>query len=177
MQTIPRLETERLVLRGFSEADLEPLVAFYSDEETARFVGGVCEPWEVWRRLASYIGHWDLRGYGMFALEDKATGRFAGCCGPWYPGGWPEPEIGWSLMAEFQGKGLVTEAANRCLSYAYDELGWTTAMSAIDPENEASKRVAERLGAQFEAHKPVCFFTADIYRHCSPQEFRRNLYS
>lgn len=177
MQMIPRLETERLVLRGFSEADFAPLAAFYSSEETAQFVGGVCEPWETWRRLASYIGHWELRGYGMFALEDKTTEQFAGCCGPWCPDGWPEPEIGWALMPGFQGKGLVTEAANRCLSYAYDELGWTTAISVIDPENAASRRVAERLGAQFEAHKPVSHFTADIYRHRSPQEFRRTLNS
>ena len=172
MQAIPRLETDRLVLRGWTEADFAPLSEFYSDEECARFVGGVSQPWEVWRRMASFIGHWHLRGFGKFALEDKASGHFAGYCGPWFPEGWPEPEIGWALMPEFQGKGLMIEAANRCLSYVYDELGWSTAISLIDPDNAASRRVAERLGAQFEARQPVCFFTADIYRHRSPQEFR-----
>lgn len=177
MVSPPRLETERLVLRGFSEADLQPLVSFYSNETTSKFVGGVSEPWEVWRRMASYIGHWQLRGYGPFALEDKSSGNFAGYCGPWYPHGWPEPELGWGLMPEFQGRGLVVEAAKRCLSYVYDDLGWNTAISAIDPDNAASRRVAERLGATYESHKPVSFFTADIYRHQSPQDFRNSLNS
>lgn len=177
MQAIPRLETDRLVLRGWTEADFAPLAAYYSDEDSVRFVGGVSEPWAVWRRMASFIGHWQLRGFGKFALEDKASGKFAGWCGPWYPEGWPEPEIGWALVPEFQGKGLITEAAKCCLSYAYDELGWRTAISAIDPANTASRRVAERLGAKFESHQTVCFFTADIYRHRSPQEFRKALTS
>ncbi|MFK8033675.1 MAG: GNAT family N-acetyltransferase, partial [Hyphomicrobiales bacterium] len=64
-----------------------------------------------------------------------------------------------------------------CLSYVYDDLGWTTAISAIDPDNAASRRVAERLGATYESHRPVSFFTADIYRHQSPQEFRKSLNS
>ncbi|PCJ95934.1 MAG: GNAT family N-acetyltransferase [Hyphomicrobiales bacterium] len=177
MTTIPTLETQRLILRGFTQADFEPLAAFFADEASARFVGGVETYAGVWRRMAFYIGHWDLRGYGMFALEDKSSGQFAGYCGPYNPIDWPEPEIGYGLLPAFQGKGLMTEAARRCISFAYDELGWTTAMSSIDPNNAPSRAVVERLGARFEKHAQVSDFTADIYRHLDPTEFRKTLNS
>ncbi len=113
----------------------------------------------------------------MFALEEKASGKFAGYCGPHYPVGWPEPEIGYSLLPAFQGKGLITEAAQCCLSFAYNELGWKTAMSLIDPDNAPSRAVVKRLGARFEKHTQVSDFTADIYRHLEPVEFRKILNS
>ena len=67
--------------------------------------------------------HWVLRGYGPFALEDKATGAFIGVAGPWFPEGWPEPEITWALMLGQTGKGYATEAARRALAFARDTLG------------------------------------------------------
>lgn len=169
--SIPVLETERLRLRAFTEADFDPFCAFYSDEETSRFVGGPEDSQKVWRRIASYIGHWALRGYGMWALEAKADGAFVGYVGNWFPEGWPEPEIAYGLLRAGQGKGYATEAATAALSHAYTNLGWETAISAIDPRNEGSVAVAKRMGAEFETHRPVAFFSADIYRHQSPQAF------
>ena len=168
--SIPTLETPRLKLRGFSNSDFEPLCEFYKNEETARFVGGIETPQQVWRRMASYIGHWALRGYGIWALESKETGAFVGYVGNWFPEGWPEPEIAYGLIRAGQGQGLATEAATAALRHAYIKLGWSTAISAIDAANAASAAVVKRMGAEFEAHKRVAFFSADIYRHVSPNK-------
>ena len=167
---ITKLETERLIMRGWRESDLEPLSAFYADEESSRFVGGVSARDMVWRAIATYIGHWVLRGYGFWVLEEKATGEFAGWCGPWFPEGWPEPEIGWGLMPPARGKGYATEAAKRAREHAYGELGWTTVVSNIAPEIFASQAVATRLGAKPDYQMELRGAPVILYRHPSPNE-------
>src|SRR5262245_13136584 len=166
--TVPMLETERLRLRGWREEDLPAFAAFWADEETARFVGGHCTREEAWRRMAMYVGHWALRGYGLWALEDKTSRRWAGWCGPWNPEGWPEKEIGWALAKAFHGRGYATEAALRARDFAYRELGWPTAVSYIAAENVASQRVAGRLGAGFERTADLRGKPVGVYRHPAP---------
>ena len=170
MTSIPTLTTERLTLRPFHEEDVTPMAAFYADEATSRFVGGVEPPDQVWRRVAFYVGHWHFRGYGIWALEERETGRFVGYCGPYFPNGWPEREIAYGLMGYAQGHGYATEAARAALRHAYERLGWTTAISAIDVNNIPSQRVAERLGARREDERHVAGFDAVIYRHRPPSE-------
>ena len=173
MISIPTLETERLRFRAFREEDVAHMAAFYADEANARFVGGVEPPDTVWRRVAFYVGHWHFRGYGIWALEEKATGRFVGYCGNYFPGGWPEPEIAYGLMGHAQGRGLATEAAAAALRHAYGPLGWTTAISAIDIDNIPSQRVAERIGATREDERDLGTFHAAIFRHLPPGEVPR----
>lgn len=167
---IPTIETERLVLRAPAERDYADWVAFNQTERT-RFVGGQHAPNAVWRGLASYLGHWALRGYGMWSVDEKATGAFCGAVGCWYPGGWPEPEIGWTLLGHAEGRGIAREAALASRRFAYETLGWTTAISLIDPENLRSIRLAERLGAKpdgtFEHDE---YGTMRIFRHPGPAE-------
>ena len=88
---IPTLETERLILREGRESDFETLVAFYADEEASKPVGGPLNRAQAWGRTAFNRGHWALRGYGNWALEEKATGDYAGWAGLWFPEGFPEP--------------------------------------------------------------------------------------
>ena len=167
---IPRLESERLILRGFRQEDLEPFAAFYATEES-RFVGGPMDDALAWRKLAGYAGGWILRGYGKFALEDKQSGRFVGLVGPWFPRGWPEPEISWTVLSEFQGKGFAKEAALRTLRFAYEDLGWETACSCIAADNTPSIKLAESLGAICEGETEIRpFGQALLYRHRSPEE-------
>lgn len=168
----PVLETERLVMRGFAPGDVDAFAGFYASD-ASRFVGGPDERHATWRRLAAYAGCWSLRGYGKFVVEEKASGAVVGIVGPWYPEGWPEPEIGWTVLPEFQGRGYAAEAAARGLLYAYDELGWTTAISAIFPGNVRSFRLAERLGARHDGSAEIKpYGVLEIYRHLSPLEFR-----
>jgi RimJ/RimL family protein N-acetyltransferase len=166
--TVPVLETERLRLREWREEDLSAFAAFWSDEATARFVGGTCTREEAWRRMAIFAGHWALRGYGLWAIEDKTSGHLAGYCGPWNPEGWPEREIGWALVRAFHGRGYATEAARRARDFAYRELGWPSAVSYIAAENTASQRVAVRLGATFEGTGELRGKPVGVYRHPAP---------
>ena len=118
------------------------MTAFYATD-ASRFVGGPLDAATAWRSVAASIGAWTLRGFGEFAVEEKASGDFVGLVGPWFPEGWPEAEIAWIIVPEFQRRGYGAEAARRALGYAYDELGWETAISCIDEENIASIRLAE----------------------------------
>lgn len=162
---IPTLETERLLLRAPQESDVAEEAAFF-ETEASQFVGGPKKPHEAWRNYAMMVGHWVFRGYGFWALEEKATGRYAGRVGMWFPDGWKEREIGWTLMSHATGKGYATEAALMARSYAYDVQGWKTAISQIDPKNEASKAVARRLGATFEdTYEDPAYGEIEVWRH------------
>ena len=168
--TPPTLTTDRLTLRAFTQGDFEPLAAFYASDR-ARFGGGPLTAERTWRVLATEIGHWSLRGYGRFAVEEQATGAFVGVIGPWNPEGWPEPEIGWDLMNGHEGKGYATEAARAARDWAYSTLGWTTAISLVADGNTGSAGVARRRGASPDGSftHPV-FGTMAVWRHPSPDE-------
>jgi RimJ/RimL family protein N-acetyltransferase len=166
---IPTLETERLRLRAWREEDLEPYALFCANDATARFLGGTCNREDAWRRIAMLVGHWALRGYGNWAIEEKATGRWVGYSGLWKPEGWPEPEVMWGLAADCHGRGYATEAARRARDFAYRELGWRTVISCIAPANEPSQRVAGRLGARRERDMELRGSQVGIYRHPGPE--------
>jgi RimJ/RimL family protein N-acetyltransferase len=147
-----RLETERLVLRMFRETDFEAYTRIFADPEVMRYVsdGKPLSRQEAWRSLAFQLGHWALRGYGMWAVEEKASGSLVGRIGLLNPEGWPGFELGWALGREHWGKGYATEGARRALAYAFTDLGREHVISVILPENLASIRVAERLGETLE---------------------------
>lgn len=166
--TIPTLETDRLILRAPREEDFAAEYDFFASD-ASRFVGGPQPAHRTWRALATVIGHWALRGFGFWALEDKATGTYQGRVGLWFPMGWKEREIGWTLMPHATGHGYATEAAIAARAHAYEMLGWDSAISQIDPANAASKAVARRLGARFESHyEDPEYGTMEIWRHLSP---------
>jgi RimJ/RimL family protein N-acetyltransferase len=165
---IPVLESERLRLRGWREEDLDPFATFVANEATARFVGGTGNRQNAWRRMAMFLGHWTLRGYGPWVIEAKANGRWIGYSGLWNPEGWPEPEVLWGVAADSHGQGYATEAARRGREFAYRELGWATLASFIDPRNAPSIRVAQRLGAARERNVELGDNPVALYRHPGP---------
>ena len=146
------LETNRLLLRMWrEETDFEPFAKMCADEEVMRFLGGKpLDRLEAWRQMAFHIGHWELRGYGHFAVEEKASHRFVGRIGVLNPVGWPAFEIGWTLSRDVWGKGYASEGARRVLEYAFKELDKPHVISLIHPDNKNSIRVAERLGETLE---------------------------
>jgi RimJ/RimL family protein N-acetyltransferase len=155
------LETERLIMRMWRDADFEEYAELCADPEVMRYLGGkVFDRTEAWRQMASMIGHWYLRGYGIWAVEEKDSGRLAGRIGCINPEGWPGFEVGWTLKREFWGKGYASEAGRRALEYGFNELDKPHVISLIHPENRASIRVAERLGETLEGNARV--FDTDV---------------
>lgn len=147
----PVIHTPRLILRAPEPWDVAPFAEFITSDR-ARFVGGpVTEPGRAWRAWATIIGHWVMRGFGMFTVVRADTGRAIGMAGPWFPDTWPEHEIGWSIWSpEDEGNGFASEAATAARDHAFTRLGWKTAVSYIDAGNAASLALAQRLGAQLD---------------------------
>ena len=143
------LETERLLLRPPQRSDFDAWATFLSDAERMRYIGGVQARSTAWRSFAAMVGMWALDGFAMFSVIEKSSGRWIGRVGPWRPEGWPGTEIGWSLIADAGGKGYATEAAVAATQWAFDVLDWDNVIHTIDPANEPSKRVAQRLGSQY----------------------------
>jgi RimJ/RimL family protein N-acetyltransferase len=143
---VPTLETERLRLRPFRENDVDDYAALHADPEVMRFLGGPWDRARSWRHLAFMIGHWWLVGSGMWAVEHKATGGFAGKIGFADPEGWPGCELAWYLARRHWGCGYATEGAGAALAFAFTVWKKDRVISLIAPQNLASIRVAERLG-------------------------------
>lgn len=169
---IPTLETERLVLRPPTAEALEAYIAFYQSDRSA-FVGGPSPRDQAWRAYASEIGHWTLRGYGRWAVQERASGLWCGQVGLWFPDGWPEPEVGWSLFGAAEGRGIAFEAASAARAHAYDALGWNSVISLIDPANARSIALAERMGAARESEfEHVRYGRMGVWRHPSSAALR-----
>jgi RimJ/RimL family protein N-acetyltransferase len=143
---IPIIETERLVLREWREEDVDPYFGMFSDPRVSRFVAATPSRADAWRSIAVEIGHWQIRGYGRWAVTRKETGAFIGRAGLLYPEGWPDIELAWALAPAAWGHGFATEAARAAMDYGFGTLGLERLTSNIDPENEPSQRVAQRLG-------------------------------
>jgi RimJ/RimL family protein N-acetyltransferase len=147
---------------------LNDVAEFYADNDNTQFIGGPCDREEAWRRIAYHVGHWAIRGFGTFMLIEKKSGAFVGYCGPYYPEGWPEHELGWALVRRFQGQGLASEAARKAREFAFSDLRWTTAVSYIRPDNLPSQRLAARIGAQLEGTIIFRGKDAGVWRHPQP---------
>ncbi|MGA7989231.1 MAG: GNAT family N-acetyltransferase [Candidatus Dormiibacterota bacterium] len=146
------VETERLLLRQFRDADFEAYFGLFADAEVRRFIGGGVMPTreDAWRHMAMLAGVWALRGYGQWAVEVRASGNLIGRCGVWFPEGFPEIEAGWVIGRAHWGHGYATEAGREALRQAFATLGVPHVISLIDPENVASRRVAENLGGTID---------------------------
>lgn len=147
MSDYPVIETERLTLRLPQASDLDGWTTMNADAETMRFIGGVASRAETWRQLCTMRGSWDIKGFAMFSVIERATGAWVGRIGPWMPEGWPGEEVGWGVSPQFAGKGYAYEAAVASMDYAVDVLGWDHVIHTIDPENTRSIALAVRLGS------------------------------
>ncbi len=171
----PTLTTERLILRPPRQADFEPWAAVMADEEAARYIGGVQPAAAAWRTMATMTGAWTLRGFSMFSVIERTDGRWIGRVGPWFPHGWPSPEVGWGLIRDAWGQGYAQEAATACLDWVFDVLGWPKVIHCIDPVNQASIALARRLGSTFRGQAilpPPIDATVDVWGQ-SAADWRR----
>jgi RimJ/RimL family protein N-acetyltransferase len=149
MLHIPELTTPRLRMRGFEAADLDAYAEMMADPEVARYIGdgNPLGRADAWRQMAIFTGHWVLRGFGIWVVEERATGKVLGRIGFWEPEGWPGFELAYTLARRYWGKGFAREGARAALAYGRETLGRHEIISLIRPSNSPSIRVAEALGA------------------------------
>jgi RimJ/RimL family protein N-acetyltransferase len=161
MSACPTLETERLIMRPFRDDDLDAYLEMMTSPEVRRwlFVAEDFGRSDAWLQMCGWLGQWELRGTGQWALEDKATGAFVGRAGTHRPErhDWPGTEIGWTLHPDHVGKGFATEAGSRARDYAFDVMGLDEVFSCILPDNTRSAAVASRLGFQILDQRELSF--------------------
>jgi RimJ/RimL family protein N-acetyltransferase len=138
-----------------------------ADPATAQFITSdgkaVTDTFVGWRNAAIMAGHWALHGFGMFVVEEKQTGRFAGRVGPWSPAGWPGFEVGWGIASGFRGKGYAVEAARASIDWVFARFEIERIVHTIRPENVASQNVARRLGATIEGEVELFGHVTDLW--------------
>jgi RimJ/RimL family protein N-acetyltransferase len=162
------IETERLLLRAWQPSDDAPFAALNADAEVTRYLRGPMRRDESDELLARIRGHWQEHGFGLYAVEVKDGGAFAGFVGLAVPSFLPEVlpavEVGWRLAREHWGKGYATEGATAAMDYAFDVLGWDEVIHCIDPANVNSQAVARRLGSQWlrKDHMPPPYHEPEI---------------
>jgi RimJ/RimL family protein N-acetyltransferase len=148
------IETLRLRLRLPQGSDAGPLAEIHSDPEISPYVLGGVPPvvgLEVaWRNIAMLVGHWHIRGFGPWVVEDRLNREVVGRVGFWAPDGWPGIELTWLIRRSHWNSGLATEAASAALTWADRTLSTKRIISLIHPDNVRSIRVATKIGEQLE---------------------------
>lgn len=142
------LETPRLILRLPRAEDFDAYADYMADPESAEFLGGAQARSAAWRGFTEIVGAWQVSGFSMFSVIEKASGEWIGRVGPWMPDGWPGTEIAWGIVRSHCNRGYATEAAKASMDWAFDKLGWKDVIHTIAPDNAASRAVAQKLGAR-----------------------------
>jgi RimJ/RimL family protein N-acetyltransferase len=163
------IETERLVLRRFTEADRDAVARWNADPAFTRHLAGVQtreqsdEAFDRWRR------HWDEHGFGLLGIEWQETGVLIGRVGPQFHRAWPsDPETGWALDPSWWGKGIATEAGTAAVAWAFGELDYPRVVSITTAANLASRKVMAKLG--FRLHERVSSEWGELWVHLLERE-------
>jgi ribosomal-protein-alanine N-acetyltransferase len=159
-----QIETERLILRRPRLSDAKALQAAFGDPEVMQFIGdgATMTPAKTRAWLEKALARWKADGFGHFAVERKEDKKVIGRVGflVWDPDEWKTGtlkdlgdhgvvELGWLIAREYWGNGYATEAALECRNYAFKELRLERLIHLIAYGNEASVRVAEKIGARY----------------------------
>ena len=164
---IPTIASENVILRPLRAGDLDAFAAMQANPDVMRYLGtGAARTRdETWDAMARMLGHWDLRGYGVFAIEHAASGRFVGRAGILHPLSWPEPELAYAIDAPFWRQGLATQACRAILGWVRHTLDLPRLPSFILAENAASIAVVRRLGAVRTGDVTILGLTAQRWQH------------
>ena len=170
---IPVLGAERLILRAPRIEDFDAYVRIALSDR-GRFLGGSSSRSETWLDFAQLCATWLLRGHGLWTVE-SLQGVSLGFVLIGFEPGDREPEIGFMLLPEAEGKGYAEEAARIVLEFAWTNLGFTTLVSYINRENRRAKALAQRLGAVVDgclADERDTAETCVVYRYSKPGDAR-----
>lgn len=147
------IETERLLLRPWRDEDLDAYARMCADPEVMRYLPAVLTREESERQVSGFVRHWEERGFGLWAVEEKSGSRFIGFIGLARHDDWPvdehNVEVGWRLDRNFWGRGLATEEAVASLRYGFEKLGLGRIISIAHPQNAGSRRVMEKAGLSY----------------------------
>lgn len=150
--SIPTITTGRLTLRAPKARDATTYAGFYEDAEASRFYGGPLGKTAAWNRLAADIGHWMMRGYGIWMIDAQGFDHAIGGCGICWPDGWPRPELTWWIIPAARRQGFAEEASRAVIGWAYEN-GWQRVETHMRDENLAARRLVEKLGGRKIARK------------------------
>jgi RimJ/RimL family protein N-acetyltransferase len=158
------LETERLLLRRFSEEDREPIARWNADPLFTRHLSGVETREQSDERFDRWQRHWEERGFGLLAVTWKETGELVGRSGLQFHRNWPDdPEVGWALDPAWWHRGIATEAGRASIAWAFGELGFARVVSITTEQNLASRNVMAKLG--FRLHRRIPSEWGELWVH------------
>lgn len=164
-KSIPTITTSRLILRAFTEEDIDPLHNILGEEDVLRYFPNPNPPSreKVEKLISARLDHWEEHGFGWWAIEPRSKKQLIGWSGLLFLPETEEVEVGYLLDKAFWGKGLATEAAQACLQYGFKDFDMQSIVAIVHPENVASQRVIEKLGMSFvdEAR----YFGMDCHRY------------
>ncbi|WP_288349727.1 GNAT family N-acetyltransferase [uncultured Thalassospira sp.] len=163
----PRLETQRLVLRSMCMDDW-PSYCTMMGTGRSKYMGGPFDHPAAWGMFCQDIAQWHLFGVGALMIDEKSSGRCVGQVGINSGPLFPEYELGWFVYGDTEGKGIAFEAAQILRNWAFAERGLSTLVSYIDPENDRSIALAERLGAVLDQTAQRPDPTDLVFRHKHP---------
>ncbi|SEM73680.1 GNAT family N-acetyltransferase [Palleronia pelagia] len=162
--TGPTLTTERLTLRQPVMDDFGPFAAYYGSDD-AGWVGGPLDDRTAYRWFSAMAGHWTLKGYGWFWVDERASGASVGFVGPHFPPHVDDMEIGWVIYPQAQGRGFGHEAAIAARDWTVKTLGPERLVSYIDPGNAPSKALARKLGATTDGTRAAHDAGCEVWQH------------
>lgn len=170
MHDIPEIETRRLRLTALRERHFDAYASMLADPACTRWVGDghTLDRMNAWRSMAMLLGHWKLRGFGMWAVETREDHAFLGRVGLMKPEGWPDIELGWMLRPEYRHHGYATEAGAAILPFAWRRLHCQRVISLVRHGNDASRRVAERLGGECVEDREFLGVPTYMYAYYAP---------
>lgn len=153
------LRTTRLLLRPPADDDALAFAEMHADPEVAQYlVGGapaLVDADIAWRNIAMLVGHWQLRGFGSWVVEEPDAGIVIGRVGFWQPPSWADVELTWLIRRSHWGHGFATEAAHRAMDWLRTETRIDRVISLIHPDNSRSLRVASKLGQTHAATREI----------------------
>ncbi len=166
---MPEIETARLRLRQFTLFDLEDLFRIYSDPEVMRYVGkGARTRDETQAGLLSMLKHWELHGFGIWAVVHKMDGQLIGRCGLCFLDSTPKVELGYTFAQPYWGIGIATEASHASLKFGFEVLKLNRIVAIAKPENVGSQRVMQKVGMKYE--KNAYYYNTEVVYYALLQE-------